>query len=181
VTNFRSGNGAAWLDLLATLGGRYRDRQVDALDSPNRLRAWLRENAMEPTGAVTETDLSQVRDVREALHRLATATIRDQPPNGSDVRLIDAALQADTPLRVRRAGTQLATVRPATVSEALARLARDAVQDLTGAQRGHLHPCGDDTCSGIFRDATGRRRWCSDQLCGNRIRVRAHRARTRQP
>jgi predicted RNA-binding Zn ribbon-like protein len=180
VTNFRRGNGAAWLDLLATLGGRYRARQVDALDSPARLRAWLRLNGMEPSGAVTEADLAQVREVREALHRLAVAAVNDEPPSGADVRLIDAVLRADTPLQLRRAGTWLTTARPATVPEALARLARDAVQDLTGPQRAQLHACGDDTCSGIFRDSTGRRRWCSDQTCGNRIRVRAHRARARQ-
>jgi predicted RNA-binding Zn ribbon-like protein len=180
VTNFRTGNGAPWLDLLATLGGRYRARQVDALATPAQLRTWLQENGMEPTGAVTEADLAQVREVREALHRLAVAAINDQPPGSTDVRLIDAALRADTPLQLRRAGTRLTTARPATVPEALARLTRDAVQDLTGPQRAHLHSCGDHTCSGIFRDSTGRRRWCSDQTCGNRIRVRAHRARARQ-
>ena len=59
------------------------------------------------------------------------------------------------------------------------RLVRDAVQDLSGPRRAHLRACGDETCSGIFLDHNGRRRWCSDERCGNRVRVRAHRARTR--
>ncbi|HZC71518.1 MAG TPA: CGNR zinc finger domain-containing protein [Jatrophihabitans sp.] len=179
MTKFRTGNGAAWLDLLATLGGRYRGRPVDALDSPVQLRAWLRENALEPTGAVTEDDLVRVRTVREALHRCATAALKEEPLNTADVRLIDDTLRTDEPLRVRRTARGFNITRPATGAEALARLARDAVQDLSGPHRAHLHPCGDDTCSGIFLDTTGRRRWCSDQLCGNRMRVRAHRARTR--
>ena len=177
MTKFRTGNGAAWLDLLATLSGRYRGKHVDALDSPARLREWLRERTMEPTGPVTEEDLQQVRGVREALHRAAVAALRAQPPSAQDMRVIGAALAADEPVGLRRDGPRLAIARPATAAEALARLTRDAVQDLAGPQRAHLHACADDTCSGIFADATGRRRWCSDQTCGNRMRVRAHRAR----
>jgi predicted RNA-binding Zn ribbon-like protein len=63
------------------------------------------------------------------------------------------------------------------VSEALARLARQSIDDLTGPTRGRLRACGDDTCAGIFLDDTGRRRWCADERCGVRARVRAHRAR----
>ena len=50
---FRRGNGAAWLDLLSTLAGRYREEQVDAIDTTESLRAWLREFDLEPAGAVT--------------------------------------------------------------------------------------------------------------------------------
>ena len=177
MTKFRTGNGAAWLDLLATLGGRYRERQVDALGSPALLRQWLREQGMEPSGAVTGADLHQARAVREALHRTTAGALRGLPPNAAEIRLINAALAADRPVRLRRDRTAVAITRPATAAEALARLTRDAMQDLSGPNRGHLRRCGDDTCSGIFLDATGRRRWCSDQACGNRMRVRAHRAR----
>ena len=180
MARFRSGNGAAWLDLLATLGGRYRDAQVDALADAGALREWLREHGLEPTGAVTEADVLRTRAVREALHRTAAAALRDEPPAPADVRTIDEALHADRPVRVRRAGGALSLTRPATAAEALGRLARDAVQDLAGPRREQLHACGDDTCSGIFVDATGRRRWCSDLTCGNRARVRAFRSRARQ-
>jgi predicted RNA-binding Zn ribbon-like protein len=180
VTKFRSGNGAPWLDLLATLGGRYRAQQNDALASPALLREWLRQHGLEPTGSVDENDLAAARELREALHRTAVAALRDEAPAAADRRLIADALAADRPLRLGSRGAGLAVARPATVAEALARLARDAVQDLTGAHREQLHACGDDSCSGIFLDTTGRRRWCSDQTCGNRLRVRAHRARAVQ-
>ena len=32
--------------------------------------------------------------------------------------------------------------------------------------------CDDETCAGIFIDHSGRRRWCSDERCGVRARVR---------
>jgi predicted RNA-binding Zn ribbon-like protein len=180
VTKFRTGNGAAWLDLLATLAGRYRDRQVDALDSPARLRAWLREHDLEPTGAVTDADLLHARTVREALHRIASAALRYEPPNPADVRQISQALRADRPVKLRQDRTRLRISRPATAAESLARLAREALQDLAGPRRAQLQPCGDHSCSGIFIDTTGRRRWCSDQTCGNRVRVRAYRSRAKQ-
>lgn len=177
MTKFRGGNGAPWLDLLATLGGRYRAQAVDALGSPALLREWLRQHGLEPTGAVTEADLAAARELREALHRVTAASLRGDPPAPADRRTVAGALAADRALRLSPRAPDLAVTRPVTTVEALARLARDAVQDLVGERRPQLHACGDDTCSGIFLDATGRRRWCSDQTCGNRLRVRAHRSR----
>jgi predicted RNA-binding Zn ribbon-like protein len=181
TTKFRTGNGAPWLDLLATRVGRYRAEQVDAIDSPAMLRAWLREHGLEPSAAVTSDDVKRADLTREAIHRTATASLRGASPDPADVALLEHALDADQAIRVRlRRSGLLAIGRPATAQEALARLTRDAVQDLTGPQRERLHACGDDTCSGIFLDHTGRRRWCSDERCGNRMRVRAHRARAQQ-
>jgi predicted RNA-binding Zn ribbon-like protein len=177
VTRFRSGNGAAWLDLLAQVLGRYRDRQVDAIDTPATLREWLRDYDLEPVGAVDETDVERFRDVREALHRTAVAVMHGDRAAAADVRMLTEALQADRPLGVQVAEGGLTVTRPATAAEALARLVREAVQDMSGPKRSQLRPCGDETCSGIFLDHTGRRRWCSDERCGNRLRVRAHRAR----
>jgi predicted RNA-binding Zn ribbon-like protein len=67
--------------------------------------------------------------------------------------------------------------RPADTSAALARIARQAADQLTAADPPRLRACGDDSCAGIFVDESGRRRWCNDTRCGSRARVRAHRAR----
>ena len=177
VTEFRSGNGTAWLDLLAQLAGRYRERQSDAIDTQAALREWLREYGLEPTHAVTAADVELFRTAREALHRTTVSALSGERPAAEDVRVLTRALEADRPIGVRTISGGLTVTRPGTAAEALARLVREAVQDLAGTQREHLHACGDDTCSGIFLDYTGRRRWCSDERCGNRLRVRAHRAR----
>lgn len=180
VTNFRSGYGAAWLDLLATLSNRYKPQSMtEYLLDPGALRAWLAEHDLQPTGAVTDSDLARTRELREALHRAALAVLASCGPAASDARLMDAALEADRPLRVRRTVDALRVARPVSVDEALARLTRQAVTDLAGPQRASLRACGDDTCAGVFLDPTGRRRWCSDELCGVRVRVREHRARAR--
>jgi predicted RNA-binding Zn ribbon-like protein len=180
VEEFRSGNGAAWLDLLATVDGRYRPVSTDAIETPAALRAWLRANSMEPAAAVTEGDVRRFRAVREAMHRLAVASVRGEPMPAADVRLLASALQSDRALSLRKQRDGMAVGRPQTAAEALGRLARGAVHDLSDPYRPQLRACGDDTCSGIFLDPTGRRRWCSDERCGNRMRVRAHRARTRK-
>jgi predicted RNA-binding Zn ribbon-like protein len=179
MSEFRTGNGADWLDLLATLLGRYRRKRVEMLAGPDALRAWLREHGMEPAAAVTTADVEAARSLREAMHRAATATVHGEPPTAEDVQVLQDALAADQPPRIRRAGSELRLTRPADASVALAWLARQAAVDLSGPARERLHACGDDTCSGIFVDHTGRRRWCSDERCGVRARVRAHRARAR--
>jgi predicted RNA-binding Zn ribbon-like protein len=181
VTQFRSGNGAAWLDLLAQLNGRYRERQIDAIEDTAALREWLREYGQEPTGDITMADVEQVQVVREALHRTTVAVLSGDRAQAADVRVLARVLEADRPLGIRLNDGGIDVVRPESAGEALARLVRDAVQDLSGPQRAHLRTCGDDTCSGIFLDYTGRRRWCSDERCGNRLRVRAHRARLANP
>ncbi|MGI8879211.1 MAG: CGNR zinc finger domain-containing protein [Jatrophihabitans sp.] len=180
MTNFRSGYGATWLDLLATVRNRYKPQSMtDYLADPAALRAWLTEHDLQPTGAVTDSDLSRTRELREALHRTVLAVLASTGPAASDLRLMDAALAADRPLRVRRTADTLRVARPVSVDEALARLTRQAVTDLADPQRTSLRSCGDDVCSGVFLDPTGRRRWCSDELCGVRHRVREHRARAR--
>jgi predicted RNA-binding Zn ribbon-like protein len=63
--------------------------------------------------------------------------------------------------------------------EALARVARQAVEHLTGPVAQTLRRCADDDCSMVFTDLNGRRRWCSAETCGVRNRVRAHRERQR--
>jgi len=178
MSEFRSGNGAAWLDLLSTLAGRYRETRVDDLEDPARLRAWLRVNDLEPTSAVTDADVAAVQATREALHRTTLATMRAEPPADEDLRLLQEAMADDVPPRLRRDSGGLAVGRPETARQALAALVRDAVRMLAGDELSHLHTCGDDTCSSVFLDRSGRRRWCTDLSCGNRARVRAHRSRT---
>src|SRR4051812_46639855 len=139
MSPFRSGNGAAWLDLLSTLAGRYRAEQVDAIGTTDQLRAWLRANGLEPRSAVTAADVDRTAEARECLHRLAVATIESRTPAASDVRLLNSLLDRDQGLQV--SGSSLQPRRPATADDALARLARHAVADLSGHGAGTLRAC----------------------------------------
>jgi predicted RNA-binding Zn ribbon-like protein len=189
MTEFRTGYGAAWLDLLASLTGRYLETTRELLPDPEAARRWLAEHDLEPVAPVTEADLQALRALREAVHRTAAATVRGDRPTDSDLETIDRALADDRPGRLEPGALDLGAAdtgrlvlsRPRTPAEAAGRLARHAVDDLSGPRRGLLRFCGDSDCAGIFLDHTGRRRWCADERCGVRARVRAHRARARGP
>jgi predicted RNA-binding Zn ribbon-like protein len=181
VREFRTGNGAAWLDFLVTVLGRHRLEQREMLNQPADLRDWLAEHGLAPATAVTQQDVDDARSLRETLFRLARSAVLEEPAAASDVRGLNDALSAESPLRVQRRSSALVLSRPADAAAALTRLAHQAAVDLTGPARERLRFCGDDSCAGIFLDQTGRRRWCSDERCGVRSRVRAHRARARAP
>lgn len=177
---FRSGYGRDWLDFATTLVGRYTTQPVDLIATPERFRAWLTQWGLSPTQGVSAQDVADARALRESLHRLARAAATDTTPPRDDVRVVDEALAHEAPVRLRRGPDGLTRSRPASAREALTRLARQAVDDLAGPHPSRLRACGDEECSGIFWDPTGRRRWCSDDRCGVKARVRAHRARARQ-
>jgi len=165
---------------MATLLGRYRETQTDQLSDVRALRDWFAQHDLAPVEVPGDHELVAARELREALHAAAVATMRGVAPPAAVLRTVEAALQADRPLSIRKTSDGFKAVRPASTAEALARLARAAVEDLIGPQSEFLHGCGDDSCSGIFIDRVGKRRWCSDERCGNRARVRAHRARVRE-
>jgi predicted RNA-binding Zn ribbon-like protein len=177
---FRTGYGRDWLDFAITRVGRYTDAPVDLVDTPRGLRAWLTEWHLAPTGGVSTDDVADAQTLREALHGLARAAAAGTEPAADDVRVVDRSLAHDVPVRLRRGEAGVALRRPRTTQEALARLARQAVDDLTGPNAARLRTCGDDECSGVYVDPTGRRRWCSDERCGVKARVRAHRARAKK-
>jgi len=179
MSDFRKGNGAAWLDFLATRIGRYRQEQIEMLPDPEALQRWLSEQYLTPSTAPNKQDLRRAWVLREALHASASSTLKGTLPSPAALSAIEWALRADKPLHIRPSKSGVRTVQPIVAVEALARLARSAVSDLSGPHREHLRVCAEETCSGIFIDHTGHRRWCSDQVCSNRARVRAHRERAR--
>ena len=177
---FRLNCGAPWLDLLATLNGRLAPPPTELLDSPRRLGDWFAAAGCTPSRAPNDDDLLAARTLREALYTLAHGLLEGRAPDPAAVRTVNAAAAADTGFALRTKGGELAATRPGNSTGALARLARQAIDTLTGPSRLRLRSCDDATCAGIYLDDTGRRRWCSDRRCGSRARVRAHRARQSQ-
>jgi predicted RNA-binding Zn ribbon-like protein len=176
--DFRTGYGAAWLDLLATRLGRYSAAEpTEFLADPAALRQWLGEHDLVPAGRIDPDDVANAQALRESLHGLAAAAVAGRRPAAADVHMVAAALLADSPPQLRLTPDGLRAQRPVDIAQALGRLARQAVDQLVGPERVRLRACGDETCAGIFLDDTGRRRWCADERCGVKVRVRAHRAR----
>ncbi|GAA2789960.1 CGNR zinc finger domain-containing protein [Saccharopolyspora taberi] len=170
----RCETGATWLDLIATVAKAYGPAPIERLTSADRLDAWFGAKGLRPAADASDADLSHARSVREALRGLALATVRGESWAAGDVEVVNAALADDRPL-VLGAGGRLEG--PRTPREALARIARQAAEHLTGSAARTLRTCGDPECGLLFLDPGGRRRWCSAEVCGVRHRVRVHRQR----
>jgi predicted RNA-binding Zn ribbon-like protein len=98
--------------------------------------------------------------------------VHDHPIPPDQVIVLNDHLAADRPLTWPLSA-------PSTAREALGRVARAAVETLSGARRTELQQCADAECGLLFLDATGRRRWCAAEVCGVRNRVRSHRERAK--
>jgi predicted RNA-binding Zn ribbon-like protein len=179
MEEFRFGYGAPWLDLLATRRMRRRPPEREYLTAPAVLQSWLRAEKLQPAAAPTDADLGAFVELREALYLLARAALAGTRPPAAAVQTLNAALRHDAPPQLTATADGIQARRPSDATAALGRIAREAAEALTGPARERLRACGDETCGGIFLDDSGRRRWCSDALCGSRARVRAHRARAR--
>jgi predicted RNA-binding Zn ribbon-like protein len=175
----RFDTGAAWLDLLATVGGAYGADPVERLTGPPVLQRWLDHHGLAAERIPTDTDVASARALRETLRPLALAVVDHASVPEAPLQALQRWLDADVPLRaVERAGRPTPALPP-TPAVALARVARQALEHLGGPQAEHLHACAADDCRMAFLDPGGRRRWCAPGRCGVRARVRAHRARAR--
>ncbi|MFL5831971.1 MAG: CGNR zinc finger domain-containing protein [Solirubrobacteraceae bacterium] len=177
-TDFLMDGFSTWANLLVTKRSAFGAAPRELLDSPDRLRLWLRQSGLEPVRAPTEEDLARAITLREALRSVALAHTDHTPPPRKAVATIATFTRSDAPPRpVVRAG-RLVRERPADTSAALARIARAAVDQMTGAEGRYLRQCAERDCRWVFLDPTGRQRWCSTG-CASRGRVRAHRERKR--
>ncbi|MGF6881823.1 putative RNA-binding Zn ribbon-like protein [Nocardia sp. GAS34] len=174
---FRFDCGSTWLNLLATRGRSFSPDPVERLDSPARFAEWLDRSELLPARPPTTDELAQAIRLRETLRVLVLATIDDTTPPPDAITDLSAFLVAhDAPVHLL-AADRLRREPPPTASDALARIARQAVDCLTGIERAALKVCPEHDCRGVFIDNAGRRRWCPSPACASRGRVRAMRAR----
>ncbi|MBT2444422.1 ABATE domain-containing protein [Streptomyces sp. ISL-36] len=180
--SFRFDAGALCLELLLTGGPGPVASRYEVLDAAEGLLDWVRRCRLAPGLDITVTaaELTRVREVRDALWRLASARAYGRALAPEDVETVNEAA-AHPPLvgRFTVAGAR-AWAPGATATALLSTVARDAIELFTGAYADRIRVCGSDHCALLFVDTSrpGRRRWCSMERCGNRHKVRAHRART---
>ncbi|SHH05488.1 CGNR zinc finger domain-containing protein [Streptoalloteichus hindustanus] len=174
---FRFDCGAVWLNLLATRGRTFSANPVERLSTPERLGEWLEHCELTPTRAPNEEDLRQTWRLREALRALALSTMDQTPPPADAAAELETFLSGHSSAIRFTVDDRLRREPPATVGDALARIAHQAVDHLTSADRHALKSCPEHDCRGVFVDSAGRRRWCPSPTCASRGRVRALRAR----
>ena len=136
----------------------------------------LRNVAREPAG---------LRAFREALRRGLVAWAAAGTPPARLIALLNHHLARDPAVtEVSRKGRDVVTrVRSAggPIERLYGAVARSAAELITQGDPRRLRKCANPTCRLMFYDTSksGRRRWCSMQLCGGRAKVRAFYQRRR--
>lgn len=164
------------LDFAATLRAR-RTVRFEMFVTPDRLDAWYLESGV--VDAVTpseQADVDQATALREGIYQLVTARRLGEEYDTEALDLVNGTAHkpsAVPQLTVEGRWTE------ATPEEALATLARQAVELLGGPDVPLLKECGNPECTRIYIDRSRgmRRQWCGMESCGNKIKAAAYRAR----
>ncbi|MCA1217353.1 CGNR zinc finger domain-containing protein [Streptomyces sp. 8L] len=164
------------LDFAATLRAR-RSTRFEVLVTPERLNAWYLESGL--VDRITpgrEGDVREAVAVREALYRLVTDRRlgEDFTPEALDVVNAAARRPPVTPQL-----TSHGRRTEATPGQALATVAGQAVELLSGPDVPLMKECGNPECTRVYIDRSRgmRRQWCGMESCGNKIKAAAYRAR----
>ncbi|MFF4969625.1 CGNR zinc finger domain-containing protein [Streptomyces sp. NPDC001037] len=173
---FVCGNPA--LDFAATLRAR-RSTRFEMFATPGRLNAWYLESGLvdsiTPAG---DEDVAEATAVREAVYRLVTDRRLGEGFDREALAVLNGAAR-------RTPATPQLTLggrhTEATPEQALATVARQAVELLSGPDVPLLKECGNPECTRVYIDRSRgmRRQWCGMESCGNRIKAAAYRARKR--
>lgn len=169
------------LDFAATLMFRDADQPQELLDSPAALGAWaLASGALSQPACCEDGDLPAAVELREAVYRLATASICGRQAAPDDLRVLNRHGQR-APVAVAL-GPSGAVTRSGPMAAVLASIARDAIVLLGGADAERLRQCRREGCTRMFIDRSrGRNRtWCGMRECGNRVNAAAYRRRKHQ-
>jgi predicted RNA-binding Zn ribbon-like protein len=188
--------GAPALDLVNTVSWRGAPaRAVDHIADPDALVRWA-ERAGILTAREVETLIvhahaeprradrvvAEVRRLRESLYAALVTGLDDGVPDRAalvDVRgHIVAALAHSDPAASLPLSWEITVDAPEDLHHALALCADDALRRLDAKR---LRRCANASCGWLFLDRSRNRGrlWCSSGDCGNRERVRRHRAQRR--
>ena len=159
-----------------------RDRggtPVETLCHSSDLDHWLQAAGLLEAGGgkATERDLQTARELRDAIYHSAATLIDRATPADNDIEMINRAARLSPPRPQWRDG-KIETLSQDAISAAFSLLAADAVAILAAPLIDRVRLCPQCRMMFIDRSPAARRRWCSSASgCGNRAKVRAHRAR----
>jgi predicted RNA-binding Zn ribbon-like protein len=183
-------------DFTNTSSGRSTPAQQEHLRAPEHVIAWSRHaKLLAPEDGETARALiaaspklgrkllARALELRETIYRIGSAIAqRDAPPPADTDALarIHAACVASAKLAPFR-GNFVWSWRPADglVEAILGPITLSALTLLVQSDVSRIKQCAGDHCGWLFFDTTKnkQRRWCEMEVCGNRAKQKAHRAR----
>jgi predicted RNA-binding Zn ribbon-like protein len=176
---FRFVSGHRALDLLSTLGDRHRE-PIERLRDPADLDRWLEAAGLPAPARATEEDLGDARRLREAVNRLIRALLASEAPDAADLRELNEWARQPPLAPQVAASLERSWSGEQPVQAALALVAREAVDLLTGPERVLVRECAAaPACSLLYLDRSRarRRRWCEMERCGSRAKMASYRRR----
>jgi predicted RNA-binding Zn ribbon-like protein len=197
---FRAGDfvgGHVVLDLVNTVNARDGD-PVDWLDGYPRVLEWAAftgqfdESLLAELRRINDADpgagilaLRRFRELREAIHDVLAATIKNDTAPKKTVRRLEARWKAAVALAHLtvsddRTGLEL-SVESSRLDYLSHELALRAVDLLRAFPKGRTRICAGTKCGWLFIDSSkgGRRRWCDMATCGNAAKSKRHYERKR--
>jgi predicted RNA-binding Zn ribbon-like protein len=154
----------------------------EAFNGPAGVRQWLGSVGLPGSRSLlSEADVVRVVELREAIRDLIEGQTLGTPST-SAIRRFDRATGA-LPLFVRATtdGIGVTPARSAGLESALGRIVGVLAQTAADGTLDRLKICSNDVCRWAYWDASRNRsgRWCTMAVCGNRIKSRAFRGRSR--
>ena len=178
VTSFPLTGEPLALDLVNTVIADAAGGVSDLLDDDEAANEWfaLHETELDTArgSPVARGDLVELREALRVL--LQAATEGRRAPRRALAHVNAAAAGGHRALRWTAGGPQALWqgTNGGTDRAVLAAIAQSGIEVLTH-DAGRLRRCGGPGCLLFFVATNPRRRWCSDRLCGNRVRVSRHR------
>lgn len=176
---FHFETGRLCLNFTATLAERH-GTSFDRWHSPGDLARWCAEAGLLAPARITDKDLAKARELREAIYRLVQARAGGKLTRPVDVALVNnwAAQPVAAPMLDGK-GTSITHAARDPLAANLSAIARDAIDLVAGPDLARLRECAEHSCSVLFVDLSrpGKRRWCSMNRCGNKMKKAAFRQR----
>ncbi|WP_145133384.1 CGNR zinc finger domain-containing protein [Paenibacillus sp. Y412MC10] len=172
------------LDLVNTELVR-RGIRHDLLIRPEDLTAWLEALNMKESlpslqhasSEITKEALNKVKEFRIVVRDMYERLADSQEVTRSWVRLMEACI-ANAPLSYHFIDGRLVPVpRGSDIDAILSLVALDALRLLEAGELAYLHRCSNPECVLLYVDRSGRRKWCSMKICGNRVKVARNQAK----
>jgi predicted RNA-binding Zn ribbon-like protein len=154
---------------------------IDLLADGGLEAFWTLESDALPDGAEAP-DLARTTELREAVRSVLLSTLRGGLLKAAALRHLNEVAGRAT-MRIELVDKP-PTARehwsaPTGADQALAAVARSAIEFVTSDQTSRLRVCDAAHCSMLFVAAHAKRRWCTSDVCGNRARVARFAAKAR--
>jgi predicted RNA-binding Zn ribbon-like protein len=149
------------------------------LDSPEALRSWMNEQGIPPGGELGPEDVKRATEFREAMRLLLLANNVGEIDGAALRRLRDAGGEGLIRVEIEDDGQAFARPAKEGVPALFARLLAAIADAQCAGTWDRLKACAADDCQWAFYDTSRNhsRTWCSMEVCGNRAKTRAYRAR----